>query len=70
MCNTKIVKKRTYKIGSMILFCLKKCFLPCGIMGDFHHVWKILGHMFSDMCGIMGPNFEPKQDVFLGHFQK
>ena len=26
----------------------------------FDQVCEIMGHIFSNMCGIMGPNFEPK----------
>ena len=42
----------------------QKCYLLCGIMVQFSSCLRKNGLLFSDMCGIMGPNVES----FKNHF--
>ena len=37
-----------------------KCSLPCGDGPNSHHVFGIMGLIFSEICRIMGPHFQPK----------
>ena len=57
VCNIVILGQRTFKICLLICCVLKKVFALRNYGYSFHHVCGIMGHIFSDICRIMGPNF-------------
>ena len=63
MCYIEILGQRTYKFCWMILLFLKMIFALRNYGYSCHHVCGIMVHIFSDICRIMGPNFEPKWHV-------
>ena len=57
ICNIEILGKGYVKIVRLLFCALRMLFALRNYGYGFHHVCRITGHIFSDMCGIMGPNF-------------